>query len=49
MIHKRTKTNECISLILELSKIFLSFQIGASLVIAAAVCAILERTSGFDP
>jgi len=42
-------TNECISLILELSKIFLSFQMGASLLIAAAVCAILERTSGFDP
>ena len=38
---------ELISLILELMAMFLSFQI--SLVTAAVIWAILERTSGLDP
>ena len=40
---------ECISLILELMAIFLSFQMTFSLATAAVVWAILERTSGLNP
>ena len=40
---------ECISLILELMAMFLSFQMTFSLVTAAVVWAILEDTSGLDP
>ena len=40
---------ECISLILELMAMFLSFQMTFSLVTAAVVWAILDRTSGLDP
>ena len=42
-------TTECISLILELMAMFLSFQMTFSLVTAAAVWAIVESTSGLDP
>ena len=42
-------TRECISLILELMAMFLSFQMTFSLVIAVVVWAILESTSGLDP
>ena len=48
--YKNTEiTRERISLILELNVMFLSFQIGLTFVIAAVVCAILERISGLDP
>ena len=40
---------ECISLMLELMALFLSFQMTFSLVTAAVVRAILESTSGLDP
>ena len=39
-------TRECISRILELREILLSFQAGLNLVNAAVVCAILESISG---
>ena len=42
-------TRECISRILELREILLSFQTGFSLVNAAVVCAILESISGLEP
>ncbi len=42
-------TKERISLIFELSAMLLSLHIGFSLASADVVCAILERTSGFDP
>ena len=42
-------TSEHISHILELKKILLSIKSGFSLVNAAAVCAILESTSGLEP
>ena len=42
-------TRECIRFILELTEIFLSFQIGFNLVNAAVVCAILESISGLEP
>ena len=40
---------ECISRMLELTEILLSFQTGFSLVDAAVVCAILESISGLEP
>ena len=40
---------EHVSLILEVREIFLSFQIGFSLVNAAVICAILESISGLEP
>ena len=40
---------ECVSRILELREILLSFQTGFSLVSAAIVCAILESLSGLKP
>ena len=40
---------ECISRILELRKMLLSFQTGFSLVNAAVVCAILASISGLEP
>ena len=40
---------ECISLILELMAMSLSFQMTFSLVTAAVVWAILDSTSGLDP
>ena len=40
---------ECISLILELMAMFLSFQMTFSLVTTAVVWAILESTSDLDP
>ena len=46
---KMEVTSECINLILELMVIWLSLQIGFSLVRAAVACAILDRTSGLDP
>ena len=42
-------TRECISHILELKEILLSFQTGFNLVNAAIVCAILESISGLEP
>ena len=42
-------TSECISRILELREIHLSFQTGFNLVNAAIVCAILESISGLEP
>ena len=42
-------TRECISLILELREILLSFQTGFNLVNVAVVCAILESISGLVP
>ena len=42
-------TRECISRILELREILLSFQTGFSLVNVAVVCAILESISGLEP
>ena len=42
-------TRECISRILELREILLSFQTGFSLVSVAVVCAILESISGLEP
>ena len=41
-------TRECISHILELREILLSFQTGFTLVSAAVVCAILESISGLE-
>ena len=46
---KMDVTRERISRIFELREILLSFQIGFSLVNAAAVCAILESISGLEP
>ena len=46
---KMDVTRECISHILELREILLSFQTGFSLVSAAIVCAILESISGLEP
>ena len=46
---KMDVTRESISHILELREIFLSIQIGFSLVDAAVVCAILESISGLEP
>ena len=46
---KMDVTRKCISLILELREIFLSFQTGLSFVNAAVVCAILESISGLKP
>ena len=42
-------TTARISLIFDLSVMFLSFQMVTSLFIAADVCAILDMISGFDP
>ena len=42
-------TRECISCILELRLILLSFQTGFSLVNAAVVCGILKSISGLEP
>ena len=42
-------TRECVSRILELREILLSFQTGFSLVSAAVVCAILESISDLEP
>ena len=42
-------TRECISHILELREIFLSFQTGFNLANAAVVCAILVSISGLEP
>ena len=42
-------TRECISHILELREILLSFQTGFSLFSAAVVFAILESISGLEP
>ena len=42
-------TKECISHILELREIFLSFQTGFNFVSAAVICAILESISGLEP
>ena len=41
-------TKECISLIFELTEVFLSFQTVISLAIAVIVSAILDSISGFD-
>ena len=46
---KMDVTGECISRILELREIHLSFQTGFNLVNAAVVCAILESISGLEP
>ena len=46
---KMDVTRECISHILELREILLSFQTGFNLVNAAVVCAILESISGLKP
>ena len=46
---KMDVTRECISCILELREILLSFQTGFNLVNAAIVCAILESISGLEP
>ena len=46
---KMNVTRECISRILELREILLSFQTGFSLVNAAVVCALLESISGLEP
>ena len=46
---KMDVTRECISHILELREIHLSFKTGFSLVNAAVVCAILESISGLEP
>ena len=42
-------TRECISRILELREIPLSFQTGFNLVNAAVVCTILENILGLEP
>ena len=42
-------TRECISHILELREILLSFQAGFNLANAAVVCAILESILGLEP
>ena len=46
---KMDVTRECISHILELTEILLSFQTGFNLVSAAVACAILESISGLEP
>ena len=46
---KMDVTMECISHILELKEMLLSFQTGFSLVIAAVICAILACISGSEP
>ena len=46
---KMDVTRECISRILELREILLSFQTSFSLVNTAVVCAILESISGLEP
>ena len=46
---KMDVTRECISYILELREILLSFQTEFQLVNAAIVCAILESISGVEP
>ena len=46
---KMDVTRECISHILELREILLSFQTGFKLVNTAVVCAILESVSGLEP
>ena len=46
---KMDVTRECISCILELREILLSFQTGFNLVNAAVVCAILESIPGLEP
>ena len=46
---KTDMTREHISRILELREMLLSSQTGFSLVNAAVVCTILERTSGLEP
>ena len=46
---KMDVTRECISHILELREILLSFQTGFNLVNAAVVCAVLESISGLEP
>ena len=52
MIHKHRKmdvTKECISPILELTEILLSFQAGFNVVNAVVVCAILKSISRLEP
>ena len=46
---KTDVTRECISCILELREILLSFQTGFNLVNAVVVCAILESIPGLEP
>ena len=46
---KMDVTRECISCILELREILLSFQTGFNLVNAAVACAVLECISGLEP
>ena len=46
---KMDVTRECISCILELREILLSFQTGFNLVNAAVVCGILESISSLEP
>ena len=46
---KMDVTRECISHILELREILLSFQTGFNLVNTAVVCAILESILGLEP
>ena len=46
---KMDVTRECISRILELREILLSFQTAFNLVSAAVVCTILENISGLEP
>ena len=46
---KMDVTRECISCILELTEILLSFQTGFNLVNAAVACAILESIPGLEP
>ena len=46
---KMDVTRKCISRILELREILLSFQTGFNLVDAFAVCVILESISGLEP
>ena len=46
---KMDVTRECISRILELREILMSFQTGFNLVNAGAVYAVLESISGLEP
>ena len=46
---KMDVTRECVSCILELREILLSFQDGFNLINAAVVYAVLESISGLDP
>ena len=46
---KMDVTRDCISHILELKEVLLSFQTGFNLVSAAVVCTILESSSGLEP